>query len=264
MKEASIFLGSNIKYLRNKEKISQQQLAGILSITRAKLNSYENGVAQNAPVALLADLADYFKLTIDTLVRKDLSRLSEHHLGIMQREYASGQNLRVLSTTVNSDNKENIEVVPIKAQAGYAAGYADPDFIAGLPTFQLPFLSQHKKYRSFQIEGDSMLPIPHGSYVITAYVVDWQHLKSNTPCIVVTENDGVVFKIVNNLIEKNGTLQLVSLNTLYKPYSIAIQQVKEIWQFINYISNEIPANSTTDIILQKVLDIEQKLNNVKQ
>jgi len=260
MQKAIFFFGLNLKTLRNKDKLSQQELAHILNITRAKLNSYENQVAQNPPLSLLIKIASHFKISIDALVKKDLSKISQYNLNQLHQEYLSGDNLRVISTTVNQHNQENIELVPIKAKAGYAAGYADPDYITSLPVFQLPFLSQNKKYRCFQIEGDSMIPISHGTYIIAEYIVDWQHLKSNTPCIIITENEGVVFKIVNNLIQKNQSLQLLSLNTTYKPYLIEINKVKEIWKFINYISEQIPNGNTTELILQKVLQIEQKLN----
>ena len=51
-----------------------------------------------------------------------------------------------------------------KLYDGYTRGFADPEFVKVLPVFQLPFLSRDKKYRTFQISGDSMLPIPDGSY----------------------------------------------------------------------------------------------------
>ena len=53
----------------------------------------------------------------------------------------------MLTTTVDSKNKENIEVINQKASAGYRTGFADPEYIKVLPTFQLPFLSADKKYR---------------------------------------------------------------------------------------------------------------------
>src|SRR3546814_6005241 len=43
--------------------------------------------------------------------------------------------VRVLSITVDGDDKENIELVPVKASAGYLNGYADPEYIAELPKF---------------------------------------------------------------------------------------------------------------------------------
>jgi len=53
--------------------------------------------------------------------------------------YIKGSNLRVLATTVDIANNENIEMVAEKAKAGYTTGYADPEFISELPVFQFPF-----------------------------------------------------------------------------------------------------------------------------
>jgi len=45
MNSPRTYLGSNIKYLRNRLKKSQDELSALLDIKRSTLNSYENGVA---------------------------------------------------------------------------------------------------------------------------------------------------------------------------------------------------------------------------
>ena len=70
----------------------------------------------------------YYKVSIDTLVKIDLSKLSEFQLSELERGndvYVTGSRLRVIATTVDSQNRENIEVVPLKAKAGYKNGFAD-------------------------------------------------------------------------------------------------------------------------------------------
>jgi phage repressor protein C with HTH and peptisase S24 domain len=182
-------------------------------------------------------------MSIDTLLKIDMTRLSESQLGELERGYdafVKGSNLRVLTTTVNHENRENIELVAEKAKAGYTTGYADPEYIGELPVFSLPFLSDKKKYRTFQLKGDSMLPIPDGSWVTGEFLQDWMNIKTGKAYIVFTLNDGIVFKILENNISKDGKLVLFSLNPLYEPYEVHINEVKEIWKFVNYISNELP------------------------
>jgi hypothetical protein len=58
--------------------------------------------------------------------------------------------------------------------------------------------------------------------------------------VVFTLDDGIVFKILENNISRDGKLVLYSLNPLYEPYEVHINEVKEIWKFVNYISSEIP------------------------
>jgi phage repressor protein C with HTH and peptisase S24 domain len=185
----------------------------------------------------------YFKIAIDTLLKVDLSQLTESQLYQLengQDVFITGKNLRVLATTVNNENEENIELVPEKAKAGYTNGFADPEFIKELPVFNLPFLSKNAKYRTFQLNGDSMLPIPDKSWVTAEFIQDWHNLKNGEAYIILTLDEGIVFKIAENLIKESGKLKLYSLNPVYEPYEIDIKDVKEIWRFIHYISNQIP------------------------
>ena len=131
-------------------------------------------------------------------------------------------------------------MVPVKAQAGYTNSYGDLDFIAALPKFKLPFLPENKTYRTFQIKGDSMLPIQEGSWVTSSYLENWEQVKDGKACIVVTKDDGIVFKLVYNRLNE-GKFLLVSSNRNYSPYEIQVSQVMEIWQFETYNSFEFEA-----------------------
>jgi hypothetical protein len=154
--------------------------------------------------------------------------------------YVQGGKIRVLSITVNSDNRENIEFVPKKARAGYLTGYNDPDFITQLPKFSLPHLPQNKTYRMFPTEGDSMRPIPENCLVITEYVADWTSLK-NTPCIVIMKSEQTfLFKMVS-MVKANQSLLLHSLNAEYKDREVWVGDVLEVWKYHSYITDMIPS-----------------------
>jgi transcriptional regulator with XRE-family HTH domain len=229
-----MYFNSNIKILRQRRKLTQDMVAIELGISRSTINSYENGSVQNPTLEALVSFSKFFKMSLDTLVKIDLSRVSEFQLSELERGhdvFVTGAKLRVLATTVDSNNKENIEVVPIKAKAGYKSGYADPDFIKKLPTFQLPILFGERKYRMFQISGDSMLPIPDKSWVIGEYVENFYDIKDGQAYIFLTEDDGVVFKVANNNIKKKKSLTLQSLNPLYEAYDVSVNEIREVWKF---------------------------------
>ena len=236
------FFGANIKLLRKRRGRTQDDVAFALEMKRSTLSGYENGVAQPGLEALVA-FSRYFNVSIDTLVKTDLTTLAESQLSQLERGYdvfLTGSKLRVLATTVDRENEENIELVSERAKAGYRSGFADPEFIKVLPTFQMPFLSRQKKYRSFQVSGDSMLPIPDGAWVTCEFVQNWQLIRNRHAYVVHTLDDGVVFKVVENLIRKEGMLRLHSLNPAYEPYDVHVNDVREVWKFVNYISNEMP------------------------
>lgn len=244
MSDTKNYWASNIKFLRIHKGLKQEQLAAELNISRSKLNAHENGQTVNPIVEDLFRFSEYFRFSIDALLKVDLQSLRESQLLEMQNlnnDYLTGKKLKVLATTVDSDDNENIEFVPQKARAGYLTGFSDPEFISKLPIFHLPHLPRDKKFRMFTTVGDSMYPIPENCLVIGNYIEDWTSLKNETPCIVITRQDGIVFKLVTSQIQKNRTMLLRSLNEMYEPYEVDVADVLEVWRFVNYLSDTIPS-----------------------
>jgi transcriptional regulator with XRE-family HTH domain len=255
-----MFFHSNIKFFRKRMGRTQDDVAVALGMKRSTLSGYENAIAQPGIEALVS-FSNYFRVAIDTLVKVDLTKLPESQLRQLEHGYdvfIKGSSLRVLATTVGQDNLENIELVTEKAKAGYKSGFADPEYISILPTFRLPFLSKQKKYRTFQISGDSMLPIPEGAWVTGVFIQDWNAIRNRDACIILTSEEGIVFKVVENKIQEEGKFTLHSLNPVYEPYDISVNDIREVWQFVNYISPEIPEN-TTDTTYQ----LAQAVKNLK-
>ena len=262
-----MYFSKNIKLLRKRRNRTQEEMAHALQMKRSTLSGYENKVAEPG-IEALAAIAKYFGMAMDTLIKVDLSNLTESQLSELERGldvYLTGSNIRILATTVNADNEENIELVPEKAKAGYTNGFADPEFISELPKFQLPFLSPGKKYRTFQLSGDSMLPIPDKAWVTGEYLSDWKDIRSGGAYIVLTLDEGIVFKIVDNKIEEEQILTLYSLNPLYEPFNVHVNEIREVWKFVHYICSEIPDPVLPeDNLLKTVANLKQDLNHLKQ
>lgn len=262
-----MYFASNIKLLRKRKSRTQDDVALALNMKRPTLSGYENAVAE-PPLSVLAQFSEYYKLSIDTLLKVDLSKLPESQLSQIERGYdpfVRGSQLRVLATTVDAQNEENIELVNEKAKAGYATGFADPDYVSILPTFRLPFLSRNKKYRTFQISGDSMLPIPDGAYVTGEFVQNWLSIHDRQPYIILTLDDGIVFKVVENRIAQEGKLRLYSLNPVYQPYDVDIRDVREVWKFINYITNQFPEPlPSSDLIYQTLNEVKDDIKSIRK
>lgn len=243
IKSQKIFFASNIKFLRERRRMSQETLASTLGLTRAKLAAIEAGNIKSPSPKDYLNFSDFFQISVDTLLKIDLSKLGELKIRDLEAGndvYIRGGNLRVLAISTNNKGKENIEMVPVKAQAGYTSNYGDLDFIASLPKFQLPFLPENKTYRSFQIKGDSMLPITEGSWVTCSFTENWENIKNGQTCIVVTKDEGIVFKRVYKYLDE-GKFQLVSTNPDYSPYEIQVAQILEIWRFETLNSFEVEA-----------------------
>lgn len=209
------FSNQNLKYLRKLRGWTQEEFANKLGIKRSLLGAYEEERAEPR-IDVLETVCDMFKLTLDELLRKDL--------GETKSNYLARRRALKLAT-----GRAEIPFVPVKAAAGYLAGYADPEFIDELNTFTLPMLTGGN-YRAFEIIGDSMLPTPSGSVIVGEKVENLDDVKNNMACIVVSRNEGVVYKRV----QKNGRLKnkltLVSDNPSYHPYSVNADEILEMWQ----------------------------------
>lgn len=244
MKKPTFWAG-NLKTLRTRKKLSQQHLADLLGINRNKITAQESGKTRNPRLEDLVLISDFFRVDLDTFIRTDLQQASEEQL--MELEAGNtvdltGRHIRILPITVDQSNEENMEYVPARAKAGYRSGFADPEFIAGLPKFSLPELPRGKTIRMFPISGDSMQPIPDGSHIIAQYLEDWSHLKDNTACVLVLKGgeEDIIFKLVSSRIKQKGTLLLRSLNEEYDDFEVPINEVMEIWTFIGYLSKQLP------------------------
>ena len=230
------YFSQNLRFLRKSqvEKTSQEKFAEVIEIKKPTLGSYESGRAE-PKYADLIKLANYYQVNIGDLLTKDLS--TQTH--VQKAPVAS--NLRVLATTVNSENEDNIEFVPIKAVAGYVEGYGDLEFIETLPVFQVPFLQKDKKYRVFPIQGESMLPLKEGSYVFAEYIEDWRNIKNGTVCVIVTKDEGIVLKKVFNYLDDKNLLVLKSTNERFAPYPVMGEDINELWKFAGYFQGEFPS-----------------------
>ena len=136
-------IAKNIKYLRELKGLTQETFADNMNVTRSRIGSYEEG--RSAPtIEFLIHLSDYFKIPIDILLRNDLTKAQD-------TSFIEVGNKRVLFPIMVDENNENlIEVVPVKATAGYLAGYDDPEYIEQLQKIKLPFLPTGK-HRAFTI-----------------------------------------------------------------------------------------------------------------
>ena len=113
-----------------------------------------------------------------------------------------------------------------------------------------------------------MLPLSSGSVVIVKSLESVRELKSGKTYVLVTRDEGVVYKRVFNYIDDKGKLYLVSDNKSFSAYEIEPDNVEEIWEAIAYISIHFPDPSAQqDITLEKltgmVLNLQQDMDAVK-
>lgn len=245
--------GDNLKYLRKKHKLSQQELSSNLGIPRTTLGDYERNNTEPS-FSLLVQMARFFDISLESILTEDLS--------LESYEVTRSGKMKVLAITVDSANEGNIELVESKAEAGYLDSYQNPEFIKELPKLKFPMLSQGT-FRGFEIQGDSMLPIESGSIVICAYLESLKDIKNDNSYIITSHREGMVYKRIQK-DENNDCLILSSDNPIYPSFTLPYEDINEVWEYRAHISFSdgkaaIEACSDTQIkAIQQKLDKLQK------
>ena len=256
-------INKNLKFLRSQLGLTQKQLAEKLGLKQAAIGAYEEERA-TPPLTSLMDISKIFSVSIDNLVNQDLSRLSQKDW----KSKTASRGREVLAITVDHSNKENVELVSQKASAGYLTGYQDPEFVKDLPKISMPVLPKNKTYRAFEIQGDSMLPVQPGSIIFGEYVEDSRSVKNGKLYILVTKQDGIVFKRVFNFADQQNKLLLISDNRSYEPFAVNTEDVLEIWAAKAFFSNQFPEAgaapvSLVDQLAYQLLQLQHEKNRLK-
>ena len=243
--------GQNLKYLRKLRGWTQEEFAVKLGIKRSLIGAYEEERA-DPRLEVLEIVGDIFKLSLDDLLLKDLSNTGNSFLAKRRQQ------------KMMTAERNLIHFVPVKAAAGYLAGYADSEFIDELNTFTLPMLSGGN-YRAFEIIGDSMMPTPSGSIIVGEKVDNTEDIKNDQAYIVVSRNEGIVYKRVVKSNRAKNKLTLVSDNPQYQPYQVNAEDIVELWQAQMVIS-KVSAQQRWDMnaLASMVNNLQTQVSTLKK
>lgn len=252
---AMSYAGKNFRYLRKLRGLTQEEFANKIDVKRSLIGAYEEERAE-PKLEAMERVCKIFKITLDDLILKDLSTpKSSNYL-------EERRNLKMASTKTGI-----IHFVPQKASAGYMSGYEDPDFLDELNTFTLPMLTPGN-YRAFEIIGDSMMPTPSGSVIVGEKVDDFEEVKTSNTYVVLSKNDGVVYKRILKNNKTKNKVTLVSDNPSYEPYQVSTDDVLEMWKAI-YILQKVGNIQRWDVnqlagivnnLQQQVADLQKNIN----
>lgn len=134
----------------------------------------------------------------------------------------------------NTDNR--IPYVKRALTKDYLANYQKSEYIKSLSTFTLPFINSDKS-RAFEMGSD--FPMPN-SIVIGSYVEHWANILDGKFYVLITPQQGVIYRRVYNQIKVKGTLLLSSDDPSIPSFEISLKSIAEIWEVQAFISKEMP------------------------
>lgn len=247
--------------------MTQQEFADYLGIKRSLLGAYEEGRAR-PKLSIQQEIARLAGITLDQLLMSDIS---ENGIGVNQEQIfkqpspdVSGDHLRVLSITVDQWGRNNIEVVPAKAETGYVEGFHDAAYLSELSKCQLPFLPEGN-YRAFEIKDEAMPPLQPGSHVVGEFVMDWRNIQDEQACIVVSKSHGILYRRIVNKIDESNSLVLQADSPSFSPLHLGSSELLEVWQAVLYITfNEEEGAMSQQKLTNIVLELQQEVIRLKK
>lgn len=180
---------------------------------------------QSISLDLAMQIANFYKIPLDALLKQDFSELTEIEYA---RLFPNSQ-----KTFMLSEEYETISISFVsKAQAGSYIETTDP---VGFPELVLPKRLfpgiSLKNYRAFEITGKSMLPdIEPGSIVVAELLEEKDDIKDGLRYVII-QHDGILLKRLYHAEDfaQSGKFRLVSDNPEESDMTVHKDQIKEIW-----------------------------------
>jgi transcriptional regulator with XRE-family HTH domain len=234
-------VGNQIKALRLEKGLSQEEFGTPVNLSRSAVSQIESGIMYPS-LESIDKIVKYYSTSWDSLVGNPKRQKPPETIA---------PTVRTLVTTIDKSGKDNIVLVPIKAQAGYLQGAQQPEYIERLPTFWLPGLN-NGTYRAFEVSGYSMLADRAGFYpgdiVVGEYVERLEDIKDGFVYILVNnaqEVDNIVLKRCLNYLDKGGLIICKSDNKdpQYPTFPLPVESIKEVWKFKIKLTRQAPEPS---------------------
>lgn len=220
-----------IEFLKSK-KISQAKFAKAIGVS----TGYVNAIRVSIQPDKLASIAScYPSLNIDWLLTGQ---------GDMLRDNPIQSNAKIVDSIFI-----DVPFIPIRARAGYLAGYGDQQYINEMPT--IPVITDrtfHGKYICFEVEGDSMddggrAAIWDGDIILGREIKKdlWQYkLHINKWYFIIVHKEGIMVKQIVDHDLETGIITCHSLNPLYgEDFELNLNDIHELYNVIKIVDRSI-------------------------
>ena len=199
-----IYIASNLKHLRLLNKKTQDDIAKLCDKKNTAISNWEKGIREPDSIDL-AKLSNYFNISIDDLMKKDLRFDNAEYIDVTTK---------IVKVPVLGVIKAG---TPIEAQEDIIEYVDIPE----------EWTKGNKKYYGLKIQGDSMYPkYEENDIVIFEQTEDY--IRANKKdCAVMVNGDDATFKNVT-ITESGITLIPLNINNSdgYQPTFYDKEQVK--------------------------------------
>lgn len=245
----------DIKQFREKQGLTQSELAELVGVTLRTIQNYEAGgeIPKSKDVIFHMLFKQYeFKSPFDKLLddaKKEIDTYLEENPA---NEFLVQEPMEIFNTKAGSNYEElpngklllTVPLVPVRAQATYIMEHTDADYIADLKKVSFVVDRVGKgSYRAFEIQNDSMNngtidSIPDGAIVLGRELGrhHWTsklNYRQYPYWVIVHKNTVLCKQIIEHNLE-NGTITCHSLNDSpeYQDFKVELNDVRQLFNII--------------------------------
>jgi polyhydroxyalkanoate synthesis regulator phasin len=110
-----------------------------------------------------------------------------------------------------------------------------------------------------------MLPTQSGSVIVGEKVEDLNDVKTSNTYIVVSRNEGIVYKRVLRNNRSKNKVTLVSDNPIYEPYQVNSEEIVELWQAQMIISKaNVQQRWDVNQLASVVNNLQEQVSSLKK
>lgn len=216
--DLALYIGNKIKYYRNINKLTQDELGEKLGVKKATISHYENGI-RTPDQNYLFELAEIFSISIDDLFPPReysgiLSIYSKLEPPRQQKIYTYAEHQLEEQNKVIHIHKDNGDYVTETLRGYLSAGTGELQLEEVLEEVEIPveIIPEQHYDMLLQINGDSMLPMfQDGERIFVRKIEDASELRSGQIGVFIIDGESYLKKAY----KEDNQLRLVSLNDKY-------------------------------------------------
>lgn len=259
-------IGKNIKKIRMVKKLSQTDFADLFDLSRASVGSYEEGRAEPKIDAIIR-IANYFSLSIDLLLTKELTVNELYKFDIFKDEYHTTDKEHLIGRDKDL-SKDDTPLVTKENYLEYIVNYHNKDYINRLPFIMLPY-TQFEKTRAFEVQDNAMELNNKGLLkgdILSCSPVEkeeYTQLQREHVYVIVTEK-GI---FVRRLVKVEPKLTFVPDNPNFDSIETESTEILELWRVEGFYSTILKPPSLLEermaIMEKKIAELENLIRKIQ-
>lgn len=273
-----IFL-EKIKNARKLLKLSQSQLAEAIGMAQKDVSNIENGSRQYIPIQYISflqergiDIRSLYNLKTENVTLVTNPVLETENVEVIHRaNHRANSKSKLLPLQkeqepiiqyVVRDDYDLIDVplIDMAAAANSKSGFIPHDSPETLDHFLVPasMLRKGRQNYAFRVVNDSMEPTLYMDDIIIVTHVEpsnYDQLKEDRVCVVVSKSKGVLVKRIRNRLEDSKLIRCRSDNKFYHSFNVYAEDLLNIFEVRCKISFNLPNE------MSNIYDMYRKLED---